>query len=318
MIDISKYKSIITEKTSIIYPFDTDYSIINVSDIKIIKSYSKPLLVKAIIKHNNNNTKKTIQFIIKKDKNMRKENIVASLMILLQEKLKEQAEKKRIESFEPIPNYKIMMLNNDIGIIEFVEGSITLIQIQEQKYTLQNFVLEHNQQVILKNIKRRFLESLAISSCLSFILGISDRHKGNIMISDKGQLFHIDFGYLMENPTTNIFGAPIIRVTDEMIDFLGGTNSIYYHEFTTFTISIFDIIRLYNNTILNFYYILGYENIVNWEVFKGEISKRFLNGLTCKDVEISLIEEIETSTNSYSAMIMDYSHGLSDKWSKFW
>jgi phosphatidylinositol 3-kinase len=215
--------------------------------------------------------------------------------------------------FESIPTYKILMLSHELGIIEFVENSKTLNQINTELYSLQNYVLEHNKNTTLKKIKERFIKSLAISSCISYILGLGDRHLDNIMINKKGQLFHIDYGYIMENPITNIFGAPVIRVTSEMIDFLGGPNSTYYGEFKSFVTAVFDIVRLYNNIILNYYYILGYEKIVNWNDFKDKISNRFLNGMSCKDVEISLIEQIEISSNSYAASFIDYCHHYSGK-----
>jgi hypothetical protein len=318
--NIEAYKQTISPKNPIFYPFDTTYLITNISSIVSLKSNSKPLLVCGTVVRlkANNQITRSISLIIKKDKNMRKENIVSGLIILLQNKLKEQSAKKRIRDFEMIPNYNILMLGKEIGVIEFVEDSMTLNQIEGLKYTLQNYVLEHNKNTVSNVVKKRFIESLAISSCMTFILGISDRHKSNIMINKKGQLFHIDFGYLVENPTTNLLGAPIIRVTDQMIDFLGGINSSYYDDFKKFIISIFDTIRLYTHTILDTYYVLGYEKIVLWEDFKRKISDRFLSGLTAKDVEISLIEEIETSTNSFQAMIMDYTHMIGQSISGSW
>lgn len=42
------------------------------------------------------------------------------------------------------------------------------------------------------------------------------------MINNLGQIFHIDYGYLMDNPATSIISNPNIKVTTVMIDFLGG------------------------------------------------------------------------------------------------
>jgi len=42
-------------------------------------------------------------------------------------------------------------------------------------------------------------------------LGIRDRHRDNMMISDKGHFFHIDFGYMFNNKTwfdANRFAIP--------------------------------------------------------------------------------------------------------------
>lgn len=305
---------IITSFLPIIYPFNEKYNITNILTIEELQSNSKPLLIKVQITNNKNNNKKKIKrIIVKKDFSLRKENIVSTLMEILLSKLKIQSYKGRINHFDDIPTYKIYMITNDIGIIEYVENSITLRKISLNNYTIQNYILENNPDEIISNIKDKFFKSLAISSCLSYILGLGDRHLDNIMINKKGLLFHIDYGYLMENPITNIFGAPIIRVTNEMIDFLGGINSSYYQQFKEYITNVFDIMRLYTNIILMYYHILGYENIIKWDEFKKKISNRFLNGISCKDIEIKLISEIEISTNSYSGIFIDICHHYSDK-----
>lgn len=325
IIAINKIKIIdesIIHQLPIIYPFNTDYIITEITKITVLESNSKPILIEMYIKKNNilqkstdNENKEEIneekikkRIIIKDDRYLRKENIVSSIIILLQEKLIQQSRKNRLNKFDPIPTYKILMVTNTIGIIEYIENSITLRRISLKNFTLQNYINEHNKDQPIGIIKDRFIKSLAISSCLSYILGLGDRHLDNIMINKKGQIFHIDYGYLMENPITNIFGSPVIRVTSEMIDFLGGLNSIYYNEFKEYIIKVFDIIRLYDNIILSYYYILGYEKVIDWESFRSRITNRFMNGMTCKDVEINLISEIELSTGSYSGMFMDVFH----------
>ena len=93
-----------------------------------------------------------------------------------------------------------------------------------------------------------------------------------------------------------------------MIDFLGGVNGDYYQLFKQYIISVFDIMRLYSDIIINYYSILGKENIINWVVFKEKLIDRFMNGLSIKDVEICLIDVIETSSKSYSGSLIDFAN----------
>jgi hypothetical protein len=57
------------------------------------------------------------------------------------------------------------------------------------------------------------------------------------MINTSGLIFHVDYGYIIENPTI-IFNMPEIKVTNEIIDFLGGNQSIYYNKFKKLIVKI--------------------------------------------------------------------------------
>lgn len=311
--DIINEKKIYTDiELPILYPLDFRYNIINITRIEKIKSNTIPLLVEVIIKNNMTGNKHNKKIIIKRDNGLRKERIISCLIVVLQHKLFQQSMRRRINSFERIPTYQINMLTQNIGVIEFVENSITLRMINDLNLTLQNYVLEHNTTDTVKIVKTRFLQSLAISSCMSYILGLGDRHLDNIMINRRGQIFHIDYGYLMENPVTSILYTPNIKVTTVMIDFLGGQNGVYYKEFKEYVIQVYDIMRLYKNIITHYYELIAYEKFIEWDTFKEKLENRFMNGMNCKDVEISLINEIETS-NSYSSVISDICHHYKQK-----
>ena len=45
--------------------------------------------------------------------------------------------------------------------------------------------------------KKKYIISMAIWSMTSFLVGLGDRHPGNIMINKmSGEIIHIDFGYV--------------------------------------------------------------------------------------------------------------------------
>ena len=308
------HKNLKYENLNIIYPFDTNYLIKEISDIKELNSSSKPLLL--TIKIANINTLEVIEkkIILKLDKDLRKENIVSQLIIILQKKLVDQMERNHIETFEEIPTYRIIMLTNNLGIIEYLDNCYTLKSITQKNYTLQNYILENNKEEKIGNIKERFAKSLAISSCLSYILGLGDRHAGNIMISKNGQIIHIDYGYILENPIHHSsLITPIIRISNEMIDFLGGWKSDYYIVFKNYIIKVFDVIRLYSDIIKNYYQILSYENIISWDTFKPKLEERFLNGINNKGIEILLSDIIQTSSNGYGGNFIDMCNDYGNK-----
>jgi hypothetical protein len=302
-----------TIKLPILYPLDYNWNIVKINDYTIMKSNSSPILFDVVIMNSSKNTK-NVKFLIKKENTLRKEQIVSCVIYLLLFRLK-QHEVTNNKYYDTIPTYQIKMLTINIGVIEFVENSITLREISDKGYTIQNYISEFNKNEILDVVKRRFMSSLAVSCCISYLLGLGDRHLDNIMINKRGQIFNIDYGYLLENPKTNILGAPNIKVTSDMIDFLGGTNSDYYKNFKAYLISVYDIMRLYKNIISDHYEIIGNEKYLDLEYFREKLESRFMTGLVPKNIEIILMNEIESS-GSYSSTLNDYSHMLSMWWNK--
>jgi len=55
------------------------------------------------------------------------------------------------------------------------------------------------------------MESIAFSSAVSWFFGYGDRHLDNIMVTDDGCIFHIDFGFCFGREPK--IGVPRIRIT---------------------------------------------------------------------------------------------------------
>jgi phosphatidylinositol 3-kinase len=290
----------------IIYPFDIKYKIVKILKREILNSNTKPILIKAEIINNHNN-KKIINFIIKKNKSLRKEQLIACLIDILLYKLNNT-------NIQLIPSYKIIMLNKDIGIIEYIENSYTLRSINEKGFTLQNYILNLNLNDKMDTIKTRFVHSLSISSAIAYIIGLGDRHLDNIMINNLGQIFHIDYGYIMDNPI-KLFNIPEIKLTNDIIDFLGGNNSLYYNEFKKIIVQIYNLYRANKNILYIFFKFIADSENLEWNQISSKLDTKLMIGMKCKDVEITLINEIDSS-NSITDMFTDICHNYKQKFFK--
>ena len=275
----------------------------------VIKSNTSPLLIEAEV-----NSTKIIKFIIKTDKNLRKEQMISCLINAMQHKIQKSSSFDTYNVFEEIPTYMIVVISRDIGLIEYIEDSITLRMINENGFTLQNYILQHNKNQIIETIKKRFVNSLSISSAISYIIGLGDRHLDNIMICNNGMIFHIDYGYVLENPTT-LFELPQIKVTDDIIDFLEGYKSKYYEEFKTLVITIYNILRANKNLIYLYFKFIADEYDLDWNTVQTKLDTRTMIGINYKDIEIILINEID-SANSISNMFGDLCHLYKQKFFK--
>lgn len=287
----------------IIYPFDINYKITKILKREVINSNTRPLFIEMEITNNNMN-KKIVKFIIKKDKSLRKEQLISCLIDILLHKLNNM-------ELQIIPSYKIIMLSKDIGIIEYVENSQTLRSIGEKGYSLQNYILNLNINNKLDTIKTRFVHSLSISSAIAYIIGLGDRHLDNIMINNMGQIFHIDYDYIMDNPI-KLFNKPEIKLTNDIIDFLGGNNSFYYQEFKKMIVQIYNLYRANKTILYIFFKYIADSGYVDWEQISLKLDTKLMIGMKCKDVEITLINEIHSS-NSITDMFTDMCHNYRQK-----
>ena len=99
-----------------------------------------------------------------------------------------------------------------------------------------------------------FRDSCAGCCVATFVLGIGDRHNDNIMVTEDGRLFHIDFGHFLGNFKSK-FGikreaAPFI-FTKHFETVLGGaTSGRRYREFQELCIRAFLILRRHTNLLI--------------------------------------------------------------------
>lgn len=93
-----------------------------------------------------------------------------------------------------------------MGIIEFVNSSWTISAIHSNngmfgafdKSSIWLFLKSHNKNATSFEIANdNFLRSCAGYCVATYILGVGDRHSGNIMLGTTGHLVHIDYGHFL-------------------------------------------------------------------------------------------------------------------------
>jgi len=151
--------------------------------------------------------------------------------------------------------YKVVSTKDQVGMIEIVLKSETTEHIQNRygvkfggrigevfggicKDCILKYLQESNQDPEgLEKAKENFVRSLAGYIVATYILGIGDRHSGNIMVSQSGHLFHIDFGHFLGNfkKKYNIEREKTAFVfTPEMVYVMGGRNTRRYKQFISY------------------------------------------------------------------------------------
>lgn len=134
--------------------------------------------------------------------------------------------------------YRIVATGANIGLLETITDACSLDHL---KKTFPGGNLAQYFRSVYGNMsssefraaQRRFVESMAAYSLVSYVLLLKDRHNGNILLSSEGRVIHIDFGFILGIAPGGMFSledAPF-KLTKEMVDVMGGLTSPSYKHF---------------------------------------------------------------------------------------
>lgn len=74
-----------------------------------------------------------------------------------------------------------------------------------------------------KDILDTYLLSNAGYAVATYLLAIGDRHLENLMLTNNGNMFHLDFGFILgKNPPKKGLSVPPIRINKPMVLGMGG------------------------------------------------------------------------------------------------
>ena len=136
--------------------------------------------------------------------------------------------------------YEIIAAGPHCGLIEVVSDALSVSSIKEKTDGANATIVDYfrSQYGDPKSKKyqcavENFMSSLCAYSLVCYILQIKDRHNENILIDIEGHVLHIDFGFLLSNaPGKGIkFETAPFKLTQEMLDVMGGENSKMFREF---------------------------------------------------------------------------------------
>jgi hypothetical protein len=181
----------------------------------------------------NLSTYKLFKIIIKSGEDLRQEQFATQL-------INEFNQIFRLEKVDCwVSSYEILATGNNCGIIEVVPNAISIDQLKRKVKNyegLSDFYKSYFGPINSDKYRHamdNFINSLAGYSLVCYFLQIKDRHNANIMITDKGHIVHIDFGFMLSNaPGKGLqFEKAPFKLTQDFVDTLGGVNSKYFNRF---------------------------------------------------------------------------------------
>ncbi|KAL1221073.1 Phosphatidylinositol 3-kinase VPS34 [Cardamine amara subsp. amara] len=193
------------------------------------------------------------KIIFKKGDDLRQDQLVVQMVWLMDRLLK-------LENLDLcLTPYKVLATGNDEGMLEFIP-SRSLAQILSEHRSITSYLQkfhpdEHAPFGITATCLETFIKSCAGYSVITYILGIGDRHLDNLLLTDDGRLFHVDFAFILGRDPKPF--PPPMKLCKEMVEAMGGAESQYYTRFKSYCCEAYNILRKSSNLILNLFHLMA-------------------------------------------------------------
>lgn len=164
--------------------------------------------------------------IVKTNDDLRQEMFTMQLI----NKIKAIFEAEKLDLW--LQSYRIVATGANIGLLETITDACSLDHLK--KTFLGGNLFEYFKSVYgqpdspeFEVARKLFIYSMAAYSIVSYVLLVKDRHNGNILLNSRGQIVHIDFGFILGIAPGGMFSiedAPF-KLTEEMAAIMGGIDS---------------------------------------------------------------------------------------------
>lgn len=199
-----------------------------------------------------------------------------------------------------LKTYRILSTSKSTGLIEVLNDATSIDGLKKSEgYPSHGGMRAYFEQVYgeptsksFLAAQRNFTRSLAGYSLVCYLLGLNDRHNGNIMIDTRGHIIHIDFGFafgMAPGHEWSFERAPF-KMTSDYIEVMGGTGSACFKEFKKLFVDGFKAARSNSLTALGLVEIMMYKS--NYPCFTGT---RYGGGVSLKRFEKRLMLNVPDS-----------------------
>ncbi|GMF24272.1 unnamed protein product [Phytophthora fragariaefolia] len=214
--------------------------------------------------------------------------------------------------------YRIVATGANIGLLETITDACSLDHLKKtfagdnlSEYFRSVYGDPSSPEFIAA--QRRFIESMAAYSIVSYVLLLKDRHNGNILLSAEGRVIHIDFGFILGIAPGGMFSvedAPF-KLTKEMVDVMGGLGSPGYKRFRRCLCEGFSVLQKYQSEIAALLQTTGQHS--PFPCFHGaklariiaELRIRLCVGLSQRDIQHRVDHLLRKSYNAWGTRQYD-------------
>uniref|UniRef100_UPI00398E76AF phosphatidylinositol 4,5-bisphosphate 3-kinase catalytic subunit gamma isoform isoform X2 n=1 Tax=Pristiophorus japonicus TaxID=55135 RepID=UPI00398E76AF len=230
---------------------------------KIMASKKKPLWLEFTCANADGTQSRTVGIIFKHGDDLRQDMLIIQTLVIMDSIWQENSLDLNL-----VP-YGCISTGYNIGMIEVVRDATTIATVQRSKGgntgafkndALYDWLKSKLQvEEAYYQAMETFVTSCAGYCVATYVLGIGDRHNDNIMITEQGNLFHIDFGHILGN-TKRILGVNRERVpfvlTPDFLFVMGRVSkrpSLYFQRFKDICIQAYMSLRTHSSLLITLF-----------------------------------------------------------------
>ncbi|EMD33468.1 class 3 phosphatylinositol 3-kinase [Gelatoporia subvermispora B] len=243
---------------------------------------------------------------------MRQDQLVIQLFTLMDRLLRKENLDLKVSP------YDVLATGPSQGLVQYIPSK-TISGIVSEHGTLLNYLRAHHPDEgsvgtygVEPGVIDTFVRSCAGYCVMTYILGVGDRHLDNLLLAPDGHFFHVDFGYILGRDPKPL--APPVKVCKEMVDALGGLQSVHYARFQQFCFTAFSILRKSANLLLNLVALMVDAQIPH--IKHRDVHEQLLGKFMLDLTEEQAIEHFGKLLNDISpfTVVLDRMHD----WAQYW
>nr|XP_022907731.1 phosphatidylinositol 3-kinase catalytic subunit type 3 isoform X2 [Onthophagus taurus] len=254
--------------------------------------------------------------IFKHGDDLRQDQLILQMITLMDKLLrKENLDVK-------LTPYKVLAISTKNGFVQFID-SYTIAEIVSTDHTILNFFKKHHPQEnspngVAPEIMDNYIRSCAGYCVITYLLGVGDRHLDNLLITTRGELFHIDFGYILGRDPKPL--PPPMKLSREMLDAMGGMQSEYFQQFKKLCFTSFLHLRRHGNLMLNLFSLMVDASVPDIALEPDKAVKKIEEKLQLQrsdEEAVQLLKDmIDESASAVVDVFVEQLHRIAQYWRK--
>lgn len=212
-----------------------------------------------------------------------------------------------------VHTYPVFPLTPHSGCVIMIPNAQTLYSIR-RKMSLTNYIMSTNANETIHKVRQRFVATCAGACLLAFTMGLGDRHLENIVVTTQAHLVHVDFGYILGEDPKHMQSD--MRITDDMVDAMGGRQSASFTTFLTITKQAYAAMRLHSAL---WYQLLSSESLIFQDKkrqltrIEKHVYNRFVPGEWNDEASLHIEAVVKSATQtSWAQHVVDVVHTASN------